>query len=130
MATYKYKPGPHSAGAYQISGRPFLSGGTIGGGAEATISFPGVTKSITFINTGSNPMRIHFDTSVGTAVVSQKNFIDIPAPAAGNNLNRLKLDVRCAKVYISSASGTNYQIAAEITTIPATDMHLTGSGIN
>ena len=130
MATYKYKPGPHSTGAYQISGRPFLSGGTIGAGAEATISFPGVTKSITFINTGSNPMRIHFDTSVGTAVVSQKNFIDIPAPAAGNNLNRLKLDVRCAKAYISSASGTNYQVAAEITTIPATDMHLTGSGIN
>lgn len=130
MSVYKFKPGPHSSGAYLISGRPFLSGGTIGGGAEATIEFPGVTKAITFINTGSNPMRIHFDTSVGTAVISNKNFIDIPAPAAGNNLNRLKLDVRCAKVYISSASGTTYQVAAEITSIPADDMHLTGSGIN
>ncbi len=128
-ANYKFSPGPYSAGAYQISGRPFLTGSTIAGSGEVLVQFPTVTKAVTIINTGAQPMRVHFDTSVSTSVISQKNFIDIPKPAAGNNLNRLKLDVRCSKIYLSSASGTTFQLAAELTLIKDA-LSLTGSGIN
>ena len=128
-ANYRFSPGPYSAGAYQISGRPFLTGSTIAGSGEIVVEFPTVSKSITIINTGSQTLRVHFDTLTNSSVLSQQNFIEVPKPAAGNDLNRLKLDVRCSKVYLSSASGTTFQLAAELTLIQDA-LSLTGSGIN
>ena len=130
MSNYKFSPGPYSSGAYQISGRPFLTGSTIAGGAEVLVQFPTVTKAITVINTGAQPLRIHFDTKgSNSSVISEKHFIDLPKPATGNGLNRIKLDVRCSKIYLSSTSGTTFQLAAELTLIKDA-LALTGSGIN
>ena len=128
-ANYRYSPGPYSSGAFQISGRPYLTGSAIGAGGEVLISFPTVSKSVTVINTGAQDMRIHFDTTSSSAVISQKNFITLPKPATGNSLNRITLDVRCSKIYLSSTAGTNFQLAAELTLIPD-PLTLTGSGIN
>jgi len=129
---YSYKPGPSSAGAYQISGRPYLTGGAIGAGNEVAVTFPSVTKAITIYNThASNTLRVHFDTDDNANVLTNKHFIDIPAAGGSSNnpLSRLRLEVRCSKVYLSSASATTYQLAAELTLIPDT-INLTGSGIN
>ena len=129
---YKYKPGPHSAGAYQVSGRPYMTGGSIGAGAEAVITFPTVSKAVTVCNThASNTLRVHFDTDDNANVLANKHFIDIPPAGASKNnpLSRIRLEVRCSKVYLSSASATTYQIAAELTLIPDT-LEISGSGIN
>ena len=130
--SYSYKPGPMQAGAYQISGRPYLAGGSIGAGNEVKIEFPFVTKAVTICNThASNTLRVHFDTDTDGNVLTKKHFIDIPpAGASANNpLSRLKLDVRCSRVYLSSAAATTYQLAAELTLIPDV-LNMTGSGIN
>ena len=125
-----YRPGIGSTGAYQISGIPYMTGSTLGAGAENELSFPAVTKAITIYNTGAtNSLRVHFDTDDNANVIGNKHFIDVPAAAAGNSLNRLRLEVRCSKIYISSASGTTYQLAAELTPI-LDSINLSGSGIN
>ncbi len=126
---FLYRPGIGSTGAYQISGIPYMTGSTLGGGAENEISFPAVTRAITIYNTGgSNSLRVHFDTDDNADVLGQKHFIEVPGATAGG-LNRIRLEVRCSKVYISSNSGTSYQLAAELTPIIDT-ISLSGSGIN
>ena len=79
MSTYKYQQGLGSTGAYQVSGRPYITGsvvqGAAGSGAEEVhIKFPSVVKSITFACTGAagTACRFHFDSikdsnNVGTA---------------------------------------------------------------
>ena len=125
-----YRPGIGSTGAYQISGIPYLTGSTLAGGAEDVLTLPSVSKALTISNTGgSNSLRVHFDTDDNANVLTNKHFIEVPPAAAGNGLNRLRLEVRCSKVYISSASGTTYQLAVELTPIPDT-ISLSGSGIN
>ena len=125
----RYRPGIGSVGAYQVSGIPHLTGSTLAGGAENEITFPAVTRALTIYNTGgSNSLRVHFDTDDNANVLGNKHFIEVPGAATGG-LNRLRLEVRCSKVYISSASGTTYQLAAELT--PIIDViSLSGSGIN
>ena len=126
----RYRPGIGSTGAYQISGIPYMTGSVLAGGAENAITFPSVAKAVTIYNTGgSNSLRVHFDTDNNANVLTNKHYIEIPPAAAGNSLNRLRLEVRCSKIYISSASGTTYQMAAELT--PILDViSLSGSGIN
>lgn len=125
----KYRPGIGSVGAYQISGVPYITGSTLAGGAENEISLPALAKALTVYNTGgSNSLRIHFDTDDNADVLGNKHFIEVPGATTGG-LNRLRLEVRCSKVYISSASGTSYQLLAELT--PISDaISLSGSGIN
>ena len=126
---FKYRPGIGSTGAYQISGVPYMTGDTLGAGAENEITFPTVTKAITVYNSGgSNSLRIHFDTNDNTDVISNNHFIEVPGSNVGG-LNRIKLNVRCSKVYISSVAGTSYQLLAELTPIPDS-VNLSGSGIN
>ena len=125
----KYSAGLHSVGAFQISGRPYLTGGSISSGAEVEISFPAVTKAVTIYNNGSNALRVHFASKTNARVINEKHYIDIPNANTGG-LNRLTLNVRCSKIYLSNASGgTTYQLVAECTLIPDT-YELSGSGIN
>tara|TARA_Y100001972_G_C7555377_1_gene279040 strand:+ start:438 stop:833 length:396 start_codon:yes stop_codon:yes gene_type:complete len=126
---FKYRPGIGSTGAYQISGIPYLTGSTLTGGAENELSLPAVSRAITIYNTGgSNSLRVHFDTDDNANVLGNKHFIEVPGATTGG-LNRIRIEVRCSKVYISSASGTSYQMLAELTPI-ADKISLSGSGIN
>ena len=126
---FKYRPGIGSTGAYQISGVPYMTGSTLGADGENEITFPTVTKAITVYNSGgSNSLRIHFDTDDNADVISNKHFIEVPGSNIGG-LNRIRLNVRCSKIYISSVAGTSYQLLAELTPIPDS-VNLSGSGIN
>ena len=124
----KYRPGIGSTGAYQISGIPYMTGSTLAGGAEDELILPAVSRAITVYNTGGSSLRIHFDTASNADVINNKHFIEVPNSATGG-LNRVRLEMRCSKVYISSVAGTTYQLAAELT--PILDViSLSGSGIN
>jgi len=126
---FLYRPGIGSTGAYQISGIPHLTGSTLGAGAENEITFPSVAKALTIYNTGgTNSLRVHFDTDDNGDVITNKHFIEVPGATTGG-LNRIRLEVRCSKVYISSVAGTSYQLAAELTPIKDV-ISLSGSGIN
>ena len=123
-----HKPGLGYAAAYQVSGRPFITGsGGVGlaNGDEVCIQFPSVTKSVTVICTVGQ-IRVHFASSTEGLTIEHNHFITLSASGSYG------FDVKCKQIYISNASGQNagYQLGAEITSIPAADMfHLSGSGI-
>ena len=126
---FQYRPGIGSTGAYQISGIPYMTGSTLGAGAENELPLPAVSRAIMIYNTGgTNSLRVHFDTDDNANVLGNKHFIEVPGDTTGG-LNRMRLEIRCSKIYISSASGTSYQLMAELTPIPGT-ITLSGSGIN
>lgn len=129
MSYYKPKPGLMSAGSYQVSGKPYLTGSTIAGPEEVFISFPSVTKSFTIINKSAEELYIHFDSRTNANVISQHHYVSLP-----NQNDSFVFDVRCKQVYLSLSNQLNtgsYEMFAELTGIEPSNMHpLTGSGIN
>jgi hypothetical protein len=153
MAVYTPRQSIGSVGAYQVSGRPYMTGSVVengngsGAGQQHKVTFPSVSRTLRVVNTGSAAVKLHFDSVItAPAVVADHNYIVI-APdgnhygsgSADNyitgsyKMQPLVLDVKCKEVYVSSTGQgqSGFQIVAELTSIPATDMfELTGSGIN
>ena len=144
MSTYKYQQGLGSTGAYQVSGRPYITGsvvqGAAGSGAEEVhIKFPSVVKSITFACTGAagTACRFHFDSikdsnNVGTAHGPGTHFVAVYATTADVN-HAQTVHGKFTDLFVSNTSGTQtgFVLYAEMTSIPASEMfELTGSGIN
>ena len=76
-----YRQGIGSTGAYQISGIPYMTGSTLGAGAENELIFPAVTRAVTIYNTGgSNSLRVHFDTDDNADVLGQNTSSKFPVP--------------------------------------------------
>ena len=142
-----YSVGLRSVGAYQVSGRPWVTGSTILTGTsyftnadgsaapngEFRVDFPYVTKSV-FINntTGSNSMLIHFVSSSsdgGVVTTAQHHYLEL------QNGQNITLDVKCKEIYIScgplgAAGNQTFELLAELTNIPPSSMYsLTGSGM-
>ena len=159
MSSYKYEQGIGSVGAYQVSGVPFLTasivqqgdgnppGGSGPASSEFKVSFPKVTKSVKIVNTGSAPLRIHFESlSVAPALHNESNFLIVASDlrhyhsGSPNNYisgaymnNPLELSVKCKDLYVSSTGNgqSGFQLMAELTTISKDNMYvLSGSGIN
>ena len=153
MSIYKYQQGIGSVGAYQVSGTPHLTGTVVENGdgsqdgSQIKVSFPKVSISLQIVNTGSAPLLLHFDDrTVAPALIADHNYLVVPSDlthngsgslnnyASGSFRNQpINLNVKCKDVYVSSANAgqSGFQIAAELTSIPATDMIvLSGSGIN
>ena len=117
----RYTPGIGHVGSYQVAGRPFITGSaggtTLANGAEDTINFPNVTRSITVINFGSNAIRVHFaskDTG-NTVAANGGHFIELDSDE-----DSITMNVRADAIYISNASGADnleYKVYAELTGI-------------
>ena len=115
--------------AYQVAGKPYLTGSTLNTGDVGTITFPTITRSFTLVNTGSGDLRIYFDDpkagSDDTEAETQLHRFTLAQDAS------ITMNVKCNKLYIKAVAETGFECAAELTHIPATDMYvLTGSGIN
>lgn len=129
------RPGLNHVGAYQASGRPWITGSTLlsssfgTNNAEYEINFPYVTKNVTIISRATGNLRIHFDTVSGSNVVAGNHFITL-----SDSKDSISMDIKCNKIYISledaSADGA-FECVAQLTTIAAEEMYiLSGSGIN
>ena len=138
MANYLiHRSGISSAGAYQVSAVPYVSGSaaTIPGTNNASwqVSFPHVTKWITIENKGSNALRIGFsDFGVRglTAGAPSENYFVLPA-AGDNDLSRITLDLRVKDVFLATDHATNTttaQIVAGLTFVSTEE--LTGTADN
>ena len=151
MAYNPRASGLGNSAAYQVAGKPYLTGstieaeGTVGGvpnRKEYVVEFPTVTKRIVVNNISpSTDIILYFSPKA-----------DAPATLTGNHIalipchtGSLDLDIKCTKLYITAgAAGTfnnpldntayvagGFQVRAELTGIPADEMYaLTGSGIN
>jgi hypothetical protein len=131
---YNHKTvGLNSAGAYQVSGAPFLSGAAVlqasaDGAAinEVQISFPSVTKSVTVINKNNSvDLLVHFASRENSNVINGRRYITLKGLDSSMTFN-----VKCRKIWISSAAtGTatgSFEMLAELTPI-ASDYDLSGS---
>ena len=122
-----------NSAAYQVSGKPFITGSTVETDGEVKVEFPSVTKSITFGVTGSAALRFHFD-SVSSAPAVGTGFHFVPVfPTTTDANHTFRMEVKCKEIYISGlgAGQSGFTMLAELTGIPASEMYqLTGSGIN
>jgi len=153
MAYSPRSSGIGNSAAYQVAGRPYLTGSIVenGDGSQANsqqkVNFRSITRSIQIVNTGSSAILLHFDDRIAApALISEHNYVVIPPDlnhyGSGSADNYISgsyknsptvMNVKCSHLYISSANQgqSGFQIAAELTHIPADDMYaLTGSGIN
>ena len=152
---------PHVSGlgnsaAYQVSGKPYLTGSVIkeennkgyANSKEYKVTFPNVTKKVTIINnsTGSN-IAVYFNPkSESPSQITAVNYVVIPGSIATSVTGSFTMEIKCKELYISvgpfgaiSAQQTgeiggaaeSFGVVAELTGIPATEMYeLSGSGIN
>ena len=134
-SNFKYRSGISSAGAYQVSGVPYMSGSnaTIAGTNTVSykVEFPYITQWITIENThGSNDLRVGFsDFGVrglsGPTPHDKTSYIVLPARVAGRDLSRITLNVRVKDIYLSCDHATNTataQIAAGVTMVPREEL--------
>jgi len=129
-----YGVGVNNVGSYLVSGQPYITGSfissnenKIGAGAEKTISFPNVTKTLSVWNYSSDPaskLRITF-ANTGSIQGYPACYIEL----AQNETTTL--NVKCKDVYLSSVGGdVLWKIYGSLTGIPRQRMYdLTGSGI-
>ena len=126
MALYSPRAsGLGNSAAYQVAGRPYLTGSNLDADEIKKISFPTVTRSFTVVNTGSADIRLYFiDPSVSATADTGLHRFTL------TNNSSFTMDVKCVEIYIKAVGESGFEMCAELTGIPASDMYtLTGSGI-
>jgi len=128
MSSNFYSVGLNHVGAYQVSGTPFVSGSSLPSTTDDSvrIQFPKVTKKIIFKSKFTHPMRVHFapwnSGELGyTGGAGPDNYLELDAD------HTIEIDVKCKEVFLScgthsGTSGTDFEIYAELTNIPASRM--------
>tara|TARA_Y100000310_G_C20612342_1_gene778688 strand:- start:324 stop:731 length:408 start_codon:yes stop_codon:yes gene_type:complete len=130
MATSIKSVGLNSAGAYQISGAPWLTGSDVEQSVATVdgvrVSFPTVTKSVTVINKDSAvDLVVHFASRVNPNVMTNRRYITLKGEDTS-----MTFAVKCRDIWISSkTSGTatgSFELIAELTPI-LSEYDLSGS---
>ena len=153
MAYSPRSSGIGNSAAYQVAGRPYLTGSIVenGDGSQANsqqkVNFGSVTRSFQIVNTGSHHLLLHFDDRTqAPTLINRHNYLviapDLNHYGSGSADNYISgsyknspivMNVKCSHLYISSGGTgqSGFQLSAELTHIPTQDMYpLTGSGIN
>jgi len=114
-----------SSAAYQVAGRPYLTGSNLDADEIVNVSFPTVTRSFTLVNTGSANIRMYFiDPSVSNDADEHKHRLTLSPNSS------FTMDVKCVNLYVKGVGESGFELAAELTSIRREDMYtLTGSGI-
>ena len=136
-------PGLGSAGAYQVSGFPYVTGSgatPLTAGATKEIIFPSVTKFITLMpvdkgGTSFTPLVSFADPS-NPRVQSQGHTISFPIYSSTLGQPEsppFTFEIKCTRIWVTevgSAAG-NFTVVAGLTSInPGSMYNISGSGIN
>jgi hypothetical protein len=89
--------GINHAPAYEVSGRPFASGGIDGTSDQQVVNFPYVTRWIQVINAGSAPVKVGFGPNAFDPAI--KSYFTVPS---GSKSERLEIKVN--RLYVSGGS--------------------------
>ena len=127
---YKYTSGLGNVGAFQVSGKPFASGGIVADGPEDgsqyELQFPNVTRWIEVRNQGideySGPngmIKIGF--SALSIMEDGTNYYDLPASASTG-----RWPLKCTSIFLSGSSECS--VIAGLTGIPTGNIELNYSG--
>ena len=122
MAIYNYKSGLGNAASYEVSGAPFVTGSdTLNGTMK--ISFPAVTKELSFSVEAGDTINVHFHED---ALALNQYIIK----GAAADISSTTLNVKCKEIYITTTGATKFRVFASLTGIAPVEMFdLTGSGI-
>ena len=137
-------PGLGSAGAYQVSGFPYVTGSgatPLAAGATKEIIFPSVTKFITLmpIDKGATQFTplVSFADPSNPRVQSQGHTISFPLySSAGGQPESppFTFEIKCTRIWVTEVSGLaagNFTVVAGLTSInPGSMYNISGSGIN
>ena len=125
-----YVVGLNNVGSYQVSSVPWITGSeALAAGAEASYTFPMVTKSITVINRSGEDIRVHFNSTSSGNVVGGLHYVLFDSKE-----DSYTFSVKATEMYISAPAtnggNASFTIVAELTQIDAGKMYaLTGSGL-
>jgi hypothetical protein len=129
MSVYNIKsPGLGSVGSYQVSGKPFLSGG-IDVSAHTTgpleISFPSVTRWIIFTNHDtSNDFNVAFSSNG----FDTNNFFTVSSDTNDRaNMMTQRMELKVSRLYITGAA-TQVDLIAGLTGIDTLEIKDNWSG--
>jgi hypothetical protein len=158
-STYRTVSGIGHVGAYQVSGRPWMTGSQIEPSGTITVDFPSVTKNFTVVSTkhstGEVPSAIHTGSLAvyfgptpevtwnGTNIdqISKNHYVMLDGPDDAYTFETKTDKVHITCLGYGNFSGGNptqaslvkgsFFIIAELTGIPTDSMYpLTGSGID
>jgi len=109
MATYTYKPGLGQSAAYQVSGKPFVTG-AVNPAITSRIDFPSVSSWVVVSNTDqANALRVAF--SVNGLNAGHSNYYTVPA-----NSQSPRLDLKVTAIHLGGDS-TSADVMAGLTYI-------------
>ena len=124
---YKYGTGLSNVGSYQVSGKPFASGGLDATSGDALkITFPSVTRWIYVINHDN----AHLSASFSENGLEGTNFFRI-GPQAGNEATQFsqRLELKVTEMYFSGSG--DFDLVAGLTGIsPDRITNISPSGSN
>ena len=98
--SWKMRVGINHAPAYQVSGRPYASGGidSLAGG-QAVVNFPYVTRWVQVINSTSASVKVGFGPNA--FVPDNNNYFTIPSGSQSD-----RLEVKISRIYLKGGSDT------------------------
>jgi hypothetical protein len=110
MASYDYTPGLGNVGAYQVSGKPYLSGSINGKGPGGPfeVAFPSVTSEITIGNGDQDDDDMTWSITAN-GMAGTNNFTQM---AGGVATYRIK----CTSIFVTGSNNIN--VCAALTGIP------------
>ena len=110
-----YSTSLRSVGAYQVSGRPWVSGSIQANTTQKVIHFPNVTRWIAISNTGTAAAKLSFS----LAAEDDNNYFEIPG---GTTTPRL--EVKCVNIYLDGGDNSEcLSVMAGLTNIPRDQMY-------
>ena len=106
---WELAPGLNNVGSYQVSGKPFVSGGATAGNAAA-VKFPAVSRWVYVVNPKSTALRVGFS-EIG---ISGSNYFTVPA-----NSESPVLEVKVSELWIygPGESAATADVVAGLTAI-------------
>jgi|3_EtaG_2_1085321.scaffolds.fasta_scaffold65226_3 hypothetical protein len=135
MATYTYKPGLGQSAAYQVSGKPFVSGGIdaqtpkprgSAGIGPAVVNFPNVTSWVMVVNHAATDCRVGFSQNgVNGGKVSgggsSNNYFVLDAAVNNVSTKIGPLDLKVTQLWLSGSEDVD--VIAGLTYIDNSDVN-------
>lgn len=108
--SWKMNVGINHTPAYQVSGRPYASGGISANSEQQVVNFPNVTRWVEVVNNGNDVLKVGF----GPNAFSSHNNSYFIVP--GNSTSG-RLELKVNRLYFLSGSAAGTSVVAGLTSM-------------